>query len=123
MLHSQPATTVLIFEKIVTNFLSAQRRETHQYASTVMIILHAVLTAIEGNVNKLLLLLKCTAFTLMEHAMMIDDSLPSKKSTFDFFSSLFRSSVFNDGAELRLGNSPTQITLRNSERFLLFLKL
>lgn len=101
MLHNQPATVTFIFDRIVTNFLSVQRRETHQFSSTVLTILIAVLTAIDDNAQKIILLVKCTIFTLMEHAMMVDDTLPSKKMTFDFFSMLFKCKAFDEEPELR----------------------
>lgn len=101
MLHSQPSTATLIFDRIVTNFLSAQRRETHQYATTALNIFSMVLAAIENDAEKVILLVKCTIFTLMEHAMMVDDNLPSKKMTFDFLTMVFRSKAFEDEVELR----------------------
>lgn len=101
MLHSQPATATLIFDKLVTNFLSAQRRDTHQFSPMVMTILTDVIGAIDANAEKMLLLAKCIIFTLMEHAMMVDDSLPSKRMVFDLFRSLFRSVAFAQDPDLR----------------------
>lgn len=99
--HNKPSTVTFVFDRIVTNFLSAQRRETHQFAPIVLTIFTAVLAAVEDNAEKITLLVKCTIFTLMEHAMMVDDTLPSKKMTFDLFATLFRCKAFDEEPELR----------------------
>lgn len=113
MLHSQPSTATMILDRIVTNFLSVQRRDTHQFGSTVLTIFNAVLAAIANNTEKMCLLVKCTVFTLMVHAMMNDDSLPSKRMAFEFFTTLFRSKVFEEDAEVRQTMTSNMKTLTN----------
>lgn len=57
--------------------------------------------AVEKDKEKILLLYKCTLFALMEHAMMVEDSLPSKKLAFDLFRYLFGSQIFTEEQDLR----------------------
>lgn len=86
---------------MVTNFLSAQRRETHQNAPIVMTILKDILTSVINDCEKLGILLNSVLFTLLEHAMMVDDSLPSKKLIFEFLTDLASSATFKNTSDLR----------------------
>lgn len=101
LLHSQSSTVRLIFDKIVSNFLSAQRRESHPFAPMAVTILTDCFIAVENDKQKIVLLYKCTMFSLMEHVMMVEDSLPSKRMAFDLFRYLFRGTVFGSEQELR----------------------
>lgn len=99
--HSQSSTLHFIFDKLVTNFLSAQRRETHQNAPIVVTILTDVLANIVNESDKVQILMNSTTITLLEHAMMVDDTLPSKAMILDFFTNLFKSAAYVATLELR----------------------
>lgn len=120
MLHSQPSTATIIFDKLVSTFLSSERRETHQFAPLVLTILSDVLSAIESNAEKILLLARSSIFTLMEHAMMIDDSLPSKRAVFDFLRNLFGSAAFANEPDIRYEYYINPIALKLSINSLLY---
>lgn len=53
-------------------------------------MLGEIVPNIRMDIDKLETLLNMTGYTLMEHAMMVDDSALSKTMIFDFFSSLVR---------------------------------
>lgn len=101
MLYSQNTTAHFIFEKLVVNFLSAQRRETHQNAQIVVTILIDVLASIANDTIKLTNLMNAVCITMLEHAMMVDNDLPSKQLIFDFFGKLFQSAAYVASANLR----------------------
>lgn len=101
MLYSQNTTTHFIFEKLVVNFLSAQRRETHQNAQIVVTVLIDVLASIANDTIKLTNLMNAVCITMLEHAMMVDNDLPSKGLIFDFFGKLFQSAAYAASANLR----------------------
>lgn len=73
----------------MVNFLSAQRRETHQNAQ------------IGNDTIKLTNLMNAVCMTMLEHAMMVDNDLPSKGLIFDFFGKLFQSAAYDASANLR----------------------
>lgn len=102
-MHSQSATIKFILDKMITSFLSVQRRETHQYSSIVMTILKDILVSVLNDHEKLQNLLNSTIFTLLEHAMMVDDSLPSKKMVFEFLTDLTSNATYKNSTELRYG--------------------
>lgn len=110
----------MILDKLVTTFLSSQRRDTHQFAPLVVTVLMDVLGAIESNADKMLLLAKSSAFTLMEHAMMVDDSLPSKRAVFDFFRNLLSSAAFADEPDLRYEYDANSVAFKPRTNYLLF---
>lgn len=99
--YCQNSTAYFIFEKLVVNFLSAQRRETHQNASIVVTILTDVLTSIANDSIKVKNLMDAVCMTMLEHAMMVDNDLPSRASVFDFFGKLFQSAAYVASPELR----------------------
>lgn len=101
VLHSQNATSYFIFEKLVVNFLSAQRRETHQNAQIVVTILIDVLTSIVNDTTKVTNLMNAVCMTMLEHAMMVDNGLPSKALILDFFTKLSQSPAYVESADLR----------------------
>lgn len=102
--HSQNTTAHFIFEKLVVNFLSAQRRETHQNAQIVVTILTDVLTSIANDAIKVRNLMNAVCMTMLEHAMMVDNELPSKALIFDFFTKLFQSPACVASTEIRCVN-------------------
>lgn len=99
--QSQSSTIQFIFDKIVTNFLTSQRRESHQNATIAMTIMMDVIANFSHDPERVKTVLQATCFQLLEHAMMIDDSVPSKMMVYDFFTGLFRSAAFISNAEIR----------------------
>lgn len=100
-LHSQNTTAHFIFEKLVVNFLSAQRRETHQNAQIVVTVLIDVLANITNDTIKVTNLMNAVCITMMEHAMIVDNELPSKALILDFFNKLFQSAAYVASPDLR----------------------
>lgn len=97
--HSKPSTLQFILDKMINNFLSAQRRETHQNAPIVVTILSDILT--EAETDTVRVLLNATILSLFEHAMMVDEKLPSRTMVFDFFSALFRTPSYITSCDIR----------------------
>lgn len=85
----------------MNNFLSAQRRETHQNAPIVVTIFTDILGEISNQTDKVKVLLNTTIITLFEHAMMVDENLPSRIMVFDFFGNLFKSTAYMTSPEIR----------------------
>lgn len=85
----------------MNNFLSAQRRETHQNAPIVVTIFTDILAEISNQTDKVKVLLNTTIITLFEHAMMVDENLPSRTMVFDFFGNLFKSTAYMTSPETR----------------------
>lgn len=86
---------------MINNFLSAQRRETHQNAPVVVTILQDILTDVSNEVEIVRVLLNTTTLTLMEHAMMVDENLPSRTMIFDYFTAVFKTAVYVMHPEIR----------------------
>lgn len=86
---------------MINNFLSAQRRETHQNASIVVTILTDILNDVCNETAIVRVMLNTTTITLFEHAMMVDEHLPSRTMIFDFFAALFRSPAYISSLEIR----------------------
>lgn len=85
----------------MANFLSAQRRETHQNAPIAVAILTDILGDISSECEKVKILLNTTTITLLEHAMMVDESLSSRTMIFDFFGNLFKSAAYISTYDIR----------------------
>lgn len=86
---------------MINNFLSAQRRETHQNAPIVVTILTDILGDVCNESDIVRVLLNTTTITLFEHAMMVDENLPSRTMIFDFFGNLFKSPAYISSIEIR----------------------
>lgn len=86
---------------MINNFLSAQRREIHQNAPIVVTILSDILGDACNETEIVRVLLNTTIITLFEHAMMVDDNLPSKTMIFDFFGALFKTPAYLSSLEIR----------------------
>lgn len=86
---------------MINNFLSAQRRETHQNAPVVVTILHDILTDVGNEIEIIRVLLNTTTLTLMEHAMMVDENLPSRTMIFDYFTAVFKTTAYVINLEIR----------------------
>lgn len=99
--HSKPSTLQFILEKLVNNFLSAQRRETHQNAPIVVIILTDILNDVCNQTENVRVLLNTTIITLLEHAMLVDETLKSRHMIFDFLVALFKSPAYISSLEIR----------------------
>lgn len=99
--HCKPATLQFILEKMINNFLSAQRRETHQNASIVVTILTDILNDVCNETDIVRVLLNTTAITLFEHAMMVDENIPSRTMIFDFLAILFKTPAYISSLDIR----------------------
>lgn len=99
--HSQPSTVQFILDKMINNFLSAQRRETHQNAPIVVTILTDILNDVCNETDIMRVILNSITITLFEHAMMVDENLPSRTMIFDFFSTLFKTPAYISSLEIR----------------------
>lgn len=64
-------------------------------------MLNELVPNIRMDSGKLETLLKTTGYTLMEHAMMVDDSALSKSMIFDFFRCLVQCDGYQSSADLR----------------------
>lgn len=51
--------------------------------------------------RKLIVLLRSLCTTLMEHAMMVDETAPTKKRIFEILDDIFRCDSYKQSAELR----------------------
>lgn len=100
-LNCKSATVYFVFDKLVTNFLTAQRRETHQNAPIAATIIKEVLMNFRNDPENLKCLVNATCLPMLEHVMMVDDEVPSKPIVFDIFTELFRSTPFASTADLR----------------------
>lgn len=90
-----------ILEKMLNSFLSAQRRETHQNAPIVVTILTDILNDVCNETDIVRVLLNTTAITLFEHAMMVDEHVPSRPMIFDFLTVLFKTPAYISSQEIR----------------------
>lgn len=97
----KPSTLQFILEKMINNFLSAQRREIHQHAPIVVTIFVDILSETGNETEVVRVLLNTTIITLFEHAMMVDENLPSRAMIFDFFVALFKSPAYISSLEIR----------------------
>lgn len=86
---------------MINNFLSAQRRETHQNAPIVVTILTDILNDVCNETDIVRVLLNTTAITLFEHAMIVDENLPSRTMVFDFLAILFKTPAYISSLEIR----------------------
>lgn len=86
---------------MISNFLSTQRRETHQNAPIVVTIFTDILNEAGNETEIVRVLLNTTSITLFEHAMMVEENLPSRKMIFDFLTILFKSPAFLSSHEIR----------------------
>lgn len=109
--HSKSTTLQFILEKMINNFLSAQRRETHQNAPMVVTILTDILSETCNETDVVKVLLNTTTITLFEHAMMVDEKLASRTMIFDFFAALFKSPAYLSSLEIRYFFKPIYFIL------------
>lgn len=84
-----------------SNFLSAQRRETHQNAPIVVTILTDILNDVCNETDIVRVMLNTTTITLFEHAMMVDENVPSRKMVFNFLAALFKTPAYISSLEIR----------------------
>lgn len=94
---------------MINNFLSAQRRETHQNAPIVVTILTDILNDVCNETDIVRVLLNTTAITMFEHAMMVDENVPSRPMIFDFLTVLFKTPAYISSQEIRWGNEIIRI--------------
>lgn len=86
---------------MINNFLSAQRRETHQNAPIVVTIITDILNDACNETEIVRVLLNTTSITLFEHAMMVDENVPSRTMIFDFLAILFKTPAYTTSLEIR----------------------
>lgn len=100
-LNCKNYTIHFIFDKLVTTFLTSQRRETHQNAPIVATILKEVLMNFKNDPENLKCLVNATCLPMLEHIMMVDDEVPSKPIIFELFTELIRSAPYISSADIR----------------------
>lgn len=93
----------------MTSFLSAQRRETHQNAPIAVTILTDILSDACNETHIVKVLMNATTLTILEHAMMVDENLPSRVMIFDYFGILFKSPAYLSSADIRYNIHATLI--------------
>lgn len=86
---------------MVSNFLSSQRRETHQNAPITVTIIKEMLNDVSNQTETVRILLNATILPFLEHAMMVDEHLPSRNLVFDFLDTLFKTAAYISTAEIR----------------------
>ncbi|KAL5286260.1 MMS22L family protein [Megaselia abdita] len=95
------AIVLFVLEKLTTMFLTAQRRQSDPNACLVLTIFHEIVSASSESVPKLELFLKGTCFSCLEHLMMVDDVVPSKKMIIQLYEKVVRTNVYRDNVEVR----------------------
>lgn len=103
-------TMVFFLEKMVTTFLSSQRRDTHQNAPIVVTIISELLSEFSNDAKMVVTLLKSTIVNLLEHAMMVEENLPSRPMIFNLFINLFRAPAYMITPTVRLVSYHINIT-------------
>lgn len=99
--NCRETTLQFVLEKMVSNFLSSQRRETHQYAPITVNIIKDVLNDVSNQTETVRILLNATILPFLEHAMMVDEHTPSRNLVFEFFDTLFKTAAYISTAEIR----------------------
>lgn len=99
--HCKESTLTIVLEKMVATFLTSQRRETHQNSALVMVILAELLSDNSNRPEMLVVQLKATIVRMFEHAMMVDESLPSRTMVFNFLTNIFRTPAYMTSNSVR----------------------
>lgn len=86
---------------MVSNFISSQRRETHQNAPITVSIIKEMLCDVSNQTEKVRVLLNATILPFFEHAMMVDEHLPSRNLVFEFLDTLLKTAAYISTAEIR----------------------
>lgn len=94
-------TLQFVLEKMITNFLSSQRRETHQNAPITVTIIREIIIDAANQTDIIRVVLNTTVLALLEHAMMVDEHLPSRNLVFELLDILFRTPVYTSTIEIR----------------------
>lgn len=100
-LNCNNATIHFIFDKIATTFLSSRRRDTHQNAEIVAVIIKEVLFNFKNDPENLKCLVNATCLTMLEHLMMVDDEVPSKPIIFELFTELLKSTPYLSSSDIK----------------------
>lgn len=105
--------------KIATAFFALQRRQPHPLAAFVLAVYQDVFAGVKHDRTKLLVLLRASDVQLMEHAMMVDDSSPTKALIFDVFDAVYKSEIYRGCAELQAvcGGSLRTVTSKHLAYF------
>ncbi|XP_055921049.1 protein MMS22-like [Eupeodes corollae] len=93
--------SLFIFEKLTSLFLVAQRRQADPNACLVITIFQEVVEAVESDENKMLVVLKASCLTVLEHVMMVDEIIPSHGLILDLLRKIVKSSSFEKSISIR----------------------
>lgn len=115
--NCKESTIVFFLEKMVTTFLSSQRRDTHQNATIVVTIISELLSEFSNDAKMVVTLLKSTIVNLLEHAMMVEENLPSRPMIFNLFINLFRAPAYMVTPAVRLVSNITPIDSLTNKLF------
>lgn len=71
-----------VWDKLSKTFIVLQNRQPNQHCCLVLTIMEEVLHVTEQDSEKLMIVARNTVFQLMEHALMSEDTVPSKNIVF-----------------------------------------
>lgn len=95
------AVVMFVLEKLTSMFLTAQRRQSDPNACLVLTIFQEIVLASSESTSKLELFLKGTCFSSLEHLMMVDDVVPSKKMIIQLYEKVVHTRIYRDSEEIR----------------------
>lgn len=90
-----------IFEKLAAQFIAMQRRQTNAHACLVLTIFQEIVDASENDPERLKIFLNRVSLTVLEHIMMADDVVPSKKLCIEFLKKIVSTNAFKTASELK----------------------
>lgn len=93
--------SMFVFEKLTSYFLATQRRQADPNACLVITIFQEVIEAVEDDESRILVVLKASCLTVLEHTMMVDEIVPSHGLMLDLLRKVVRSEAFRKSIAIR----------------------
>ncbi|XP_055859184.1 protein MMS22-like [Episyrphus balteatus] len=93
--------SLFVFEKLTSLFLATQRRQADPNACLVITIFQEVVDAVEDDESRMLVVLKASCLTVLEHTMMVDEIIPSHGLMLDLLRKIVKSSAFEKSVAMR----------------------
>lgn len=86
---------------MVKKFVTSQRRETHQSAKVVLTIIEDLITENGRDKEMLVLIMHATIVRILEHAMLVEENVPSRAAVFTIISAFVKAPAFLGEIEVR----------------------
>lgn len=90
-----------ILQKLSSTFISLEGRQPHSHSCLVVTIFNEIFLRFKENESKMKILLENVNQPIMEHAMMSDEIVPSRKLILNLLKNLLQSSTFRGSPELQ----------------------